>query len=100
LAVVKVFNNRFTVFLWEAGALYLLLGAADYLIEKRDFQKQNRMTDEELREDVKQIEGNIESRMRLRHLGYAISMTPRPKPQPPQPAGVSRSLFDFLNPKK
>jgi len=68
IATVKVFQQVFAAFLWQAAGLYLLFGAADWLIQKTSFVKRNRMTDEELREDTKQTEGNPQTKMRHRTL--------------------------------
>jgi flagellar biosynthesis protein FlhB len=76
LGTVSVFQSMFTTFLWQASALYALFGGADYFVQRITFQRRNRMTDEELKEDTKNEQGNPESKMRMRELGFTISMAP------------------------
>ena len=67
-ATLTVFSSRFTGFLWQAAVLYALFGGADYLVQRTNFMKEQRMTDEELKEDQKNTQGNPEAKMRMRSL--------------------------------
>ena len=69
LAAVKIFNKTFGTFLWQTAVMYIAFGAADYFLQKRDFLNAVKMTDEELRKDTKETEGDITVKMHIRHLG-------------------------------
>jgi flagellar biosynthesis protein FlhB len=66
LATAKLFHGLFSRFLWQAAAVSLLFGGADYLMEKRRFLNEARMDDEELKEDQKETEGNVEAKWKAR----------------------------------
>jgi flagellar biosynthesis protein FlhB len=68
LASVRLFGAAFGSFLMTCSAVYLVFGFVDYLVQRRDFIGKNRLTDEELRNWIKETEGNVETRMRLRFL--------------------------------
>ncbi len=54
--------------LWKAAALFLLFGLVDLFRQKRRFSKQMRMSKQEIRDEVKEAEGNPQTKMRIRRL--------------------------------
>jgi len=54
--------------LWKAAALFLLFGFVDFLRQKRKFAKQLRMSKQDIRDEVKESEGNPQTKMRIRRL--------------------------------
>jgi len=54
--------------LWKASAFFLLFGAIDLFRQKRRFMKQLKMTKHEVREELKETEGNPQIKMRIRRL--------------------------------
>jgi flagellar biosynthesis protein FlhB len=54
--------------LWKAAALFLLFGFVDFFRQKRKFAKQMRMSKQDIRDEVKEHEGNPQTKMRIRRL--------------------------------
>ena len=54
--------------LWKASALFLLFGFVDFFRQKRKFAKQMRMSKQDIRDEVKEAEGNPQTKMRIRRL--------------------------------
>jgi len=54
--------------LWKAAALFLLFGFIDFFRQKRKFSKQMRMSKQDIRDEVKESEGNPQTKMRIRRL--------------------------------
>jgi flagellar biosynthesis protein FlhB len=54
--------------MWKATAFFLLAGMIDLFRQKRSFIKQMRMSKHELREELKESEGNPQIKMRIRRL--------------------------------
>jgi flagellar biosynthetic protein FlhB len=54
--------------MWKATAFFLLFGMIDFFRQKRSFAKQMRMSKHELREELKESEGNPQIKMRIRRL--------------------------------
>ena len=54
--------------LWKAAALFLLFGFVDFFRQKRKFAKQMRMSKQDIRDEVKEAEGNPQTKMRIRRL--------------------------------
>jgi flagellar biosynthetic protein FlhB len=54
--------------LWKGAALFLLFGFVDFLRQKRRFSKQMRMSKQDIRDEVKEAEGNPQTKMRIRRL--------------------------------
>jgi flagellar biosynthetic protein FlhB len=71
LQTAKVFNASFTTFLWQAAILSGLFGAADYLIRKRQFMRELRMTDKELKDEYRRFHGDptVKQQIRQRQAG-------------------------------
>jgi flagellar biosynthetic protein FlhB len=57
-----------TRLLWRAGLMLLVLGVADYAIQKWRFIKPLKMTDQEAKEEHKMQEGNAEVKGRIRRI--------------------------------
>jgi len=54
--------------LWKAAALFLLFGFIDFFRQKRRFAKQMRMSKQDIRDEVKESDGNPQTKMRIRRL--------------------------------
>ena len=54
--------------LWRAAAVFLLIGALDFFRQRRLYQKDLRMTRQEVRDEFKENEGNPQIKMRVRRL--------------------------------
>lgn len=54
--------------MWKASFAFLLLGFVDYAREKRRYMKGLRMTKQEIRDEAKEIEGNMEMKGRIKRL--------------------------------
>jgi flagellar biosynthetic protein FlhB len=54
--------------LWKAAALFLLFGFIDFFRQKRKFAKQMRMSKLDVRDELKESEGNPQTKMRIRKL--------------------------------
>src|SRR6202044_3884662 len=54
--------------LWKGAALFLLFGFVDFLRQKRRFSKQMRMSKQDIRDEVKESDGNPQTKMRIRRL--------------------------------
>ncbi len=66
MATVRLFNSVWSGFLWQAALLLALFGMVDYLIEKRNFEKEQKMTDEELKKEQRDERGSPEFRAHRR----------------------------------
>jgi len=54
--------------LWRAAALFLLLGAIDLIRQRRRYRNQLRMSRREIRDELKEVEGNPQIKARIRRL--------------------------------
>lgn len=54
--------------LWKGAALFLLFGFVDFFRQKRKFSKQMRMSKQDIRDEVKEADGNPQTKMRIRRL--------------------------------
>jgi len=54
--------------LWKAAALFLLFGFIDFFRQKRRFSKEMRMSKQEIRDELKEAEGNPQTKLRIRRL--------------------------------
>ena len=54
--------------LWKAAAFFVVFGMIDFARQKRRFSKQMRMSKQEIRDELKQTEGNPQIKMRIRRL--------------------------------
>jgi flagellar biosynthesis protein FlhB len=68
---VKLFNTGFSSFLFQAALLSMVFAGADYMIKRVQFFKDQRMTDEELKKDQKEEQGDPEVKARMRHMAQA-----------------------------
>ena len=58
---------------WKAGGLLLVLAATDYFYQRRQFEKNLKMTREELKEEMKHYEGSPEVKARIRRMQRAFT---------------------------
>ncbi len=65
---VTILASSLNTLLWRAGALFLALGCIDLFRQKRRFQKELRMTKQEIRDEFKETEGNPQIKQRVRRL--------------------------------
>ena len=54
--------------LWKAAFVFFLIGAVDLFRERRKFMNEIRMTKQEIREEMKDVEGNPQVKARIRRL--------------------------------
>jgi len=54
--------------LWKAAGAFLVLGAIDFIQQRRRHQRELRMTKHEVREEAKEVEGNPHIKSRIRRL--------------------------------
>jgi len=54
--------------LWKGAALFVFFGLIDFARQKRKFAKQMRMSKQDLRDEMKESEGNPQTKMRIRRL--------------------------------
>ncbi len=54
--------------LWKIGAIYLLIGAGDFFYQRYKYRDDMKMTKQELKEETKQSEGDVEVKQRLRQM--------------------------------
>jgi len=54
--------------LWKAAALFLFFGFVDFFHQKQKFAKQMRMSKQDIRDEMKEHEGNPQTKMRIRRL--------------------------------
>jgi flagellar biosynthesis protein FlhB len=54
--------------LWKGAALFLVFGFIDFFRQKRRFAKQMRMSKQDIRDEMKEAEGNPQTKMRIRRL--------------------------------
>jgi flagellar biosynthesis protein FlhB len=60
--------NSLVTLLWRAGSLFLLFGIVDLFRQRRRFARDLRMTKQEIRDEVKETEGNPLIKQRIRRL--------------------------------
>ena len=54
--------------LWKASALFLFFGFIDFFRQKRKFANQMKMSKQDVRDEMKEAEGNPQTKMRIRKL--------------------------------
>jgi len=54
--------------LWKAASFFMLFGLVDLFRQKRRFMKQMKMTKQDVRDELKETEGNPQIKMRIRRL--------------------------------
>ncbi len=54
--------------MWKAAALFLVLGVADLARERRRYKQELKMSRQEVREEIKELEGNPQIKARIRRL--------------------------------
>lgn len=58
--------------LTKVGGLFILIAAADFFYQKWKFKTDMKMTKQEVKEEMKQMEGDIQVKMRLRQMGRGM----------------------------
>ena len=58
--------ETYKTLLWRIGALFLLVGAVDLVMQRRRFMNKLKMTKQELREEAKEAQGNPQMKARIR----------------------------------
>jgi len=64
----RVVAHAIQQLLWKAGLLFLVFGVVDLARQKRRYQKDLRMSRQEVREETKEVEGNPQMKQRIRRL--------------------------------
>lgn len=67
LGIEKLRAMTFEV-LWKAAALFVFVGIVDFFRQSRRFNREIRMTKQEVRDEAKETEGNPQIKMRIRRL--------------------------------
>jgi len=73
LALAEVMRRASVRLLAAAGSAYLLLALADYLYQVWQHERNLRMTREELKQEQKEMEGDLMVRARLRSMGRSLA---------------------------
>lgn len=60
--------GSFATLLWKACGVFLLFGAVDLFRQRRRYRKDLRMSKQEIRDEVKETEGNPQMKARIRRL--------------------------------
>ncbi|MDR0927851.1 MAG: flagellar biosynthesis protein FlhB [Ignavibacteria bacterium] len=55
--------------LTRVGAVYILIAAADFIYQKWKFKNDMKMTKQEVKEETKQMEGDMQTKSKLRQMG-------------------------------
>jgi flagellar biosynthesis protein FlhB len=61
-------GNSIVTLLWKASFLFLVFGAVDLVRQRRRYNQDLRMSRQEIRDEVKEVEGNPLMKMRIRRL--------------------------------
>ncbi len=61
-------GNSIEELFWKAAGLFLVLGVIDLVRQRRRYRKDLRMTKQEVRDELKEIEGNPQTKSRIRRL--------------------------------
>jgi flagellar biosynthetic protein FlhB len=67
LSIAKI-GGSIKDLLWKAAALFIVFGVLDLVRQRRRFTKQLRMSKQELKDEVKEMEGNPQIRGKIRQL--------------------------------
>jgi flagellar biosynthetic protein FlhB len=68
LPALRVISDSFRDFLWKAAALFCAIGVLDYVRAYRRHYKSLRMTKLEVRDELKETEGNPQMKQRVRRI--------------------------------
>ncbi|MBI9044033.1 MAG: flagellar biosynthesis protein FlhB [Anaerolineaceae bacterium] len=80
---VKIMVDLGLGLFWRVGSAYLILAIADYIYQRWEFMRKMRMSKQEIKEEIKQMEGDPYMRGRIRAQQRAI-MAQRMMSQVPQ----------------
>lgn len=64
----RVVGGAIVALLWKAAAVFLVFGCVDLFRQRRRWQRQLRMSKQEVREELKDLEGNPQVKGRIRRL--------------------------------
>jgi flagellar biosynthetic protein FlhB len=67
-AGARVVGGALVELLWKAGAVFLVFGVVDLARQRKRYQKDMRMSRQEVREEAKESEGNPQIKQRIRRL--------------------------------
>lgn len=65
---IQVVGDTMSELLWKASGAFLLWGAIDLVRQRRRFERDLKMTKQEVKEEFKQNEGNPEIKMKIRRM--------------------------------
>ncbi len=65
---LETLRSLFMDLLWKGAALFLFFGFIDFFRQRRRFAKQMRMSKQDIRDEVKEAEGNPQTKLRIRRL--------------------------------
>jgi flagellar biosynthetic protein FlhB len=54
--------------MWKAGTLFLVVGVVDFAFEKNRYTRNLRMSKQDIKDEVKETEGNVEMKNRIKRL--------------------------------
>ncbi len=60
--------ETYKMLLWRIGALFLLVGAVDLVLQRRRFLNKLKMTKQEVKEEAKEAQGNPQMKARIRRI--------------------------------
>ena len=66
ISVAAFTGNLILAIVWKAGAVFIILAAADYFYQWWDFERQLRMSKQEVKDEYKETEGDPQIRARQR----------------------------------
>ena len=65
--------------LWKATSVFVLFAAIDYARQRNRYMKQLRMSKQEIKEEVKEMEGNPQVRGKIKRMPICIARINGPK---------------------
>lgn len=65
---VRVLSTTLMSLLWKGVFVFLVVGAVDFFRQRRQFERQMRMTKQEIREEMKESEGDPQIKGRIRRI--------------------------------
>ena len=71
--IVQLMLDQAFSLLWKIGLVYLIIASSDFVFQRFKFKKEMMMTKEEVKEEVKQTEGDPQIKSRIRKLMYEAS---------------------------
>jgi flagellar biosynthesis protein FlhB len=71
--IVQLMLDQAFSLLWKIGLVYLVIASTDFAFQRYKFKKDMMMTKEEIKEEVKQTEGDPQIKSRIKRLMYEAS---------------------------